>query len=100
MLGGKHDGGLQLPSQLLPFLIGMFSFLRIVYQLLREFFTKKEGDLEAFHNKRTKTATRSRGMSLLSRRARSSLGPSFQAYKGLDWCCCPGQTAITLWPGL
>ncbi|KAK0744250.1 hypothetical protein B0T18DRAFT_200477 [Schizothecium vesticola] len=52
VLGGKHDGGLQLPSQLLPFLIGMFSFLRIMYQLLREFFSKKEGDLEASRKKK------------------------------------------------
>lgn len=52
VLGGKHDGGLQLPSQLLPFLIGMFSFLRIMYQLLRGFCSKREGDLEAFHNKK------------------------------------------------
>jgi len=38
VLGGQHDGGLQLPSQLLPFLIGLFSFLRIIYYLLRESF--------------------------------------------------------------
>jgi len=39
VLGGRHDGGLQLPSQLLPFLIGMFSFLRTLYYLLREKFS-------------------------------------------------------------
>lgn len=35
VLGGKHDGGLQLPSQLLPFLVGLFSFVRILYQLFK-----------------------------------------------------------------
>lgn len=35
VLGGRHDGGLQLPSQLLPFLVGLFSFLRIMYVLLK-----------------------------------------------------------------
>ncbi|KAM7213337.1 hypothetical protein V8F06_011285 [Rhypophila decipiens] len=35
VLGGKHDGGLQLPSQLLPFLVGLFSFLRICYQIFK-----------------------------------------------------------------
>jgi hypothetical protein len=35
VLGGDHDGGLQLPSQLLPFLVGFFSFIRICYQLFK-----------------------------------------------------------------
>jgi len=35
VLGGKHEGGLQLPSQLLPFLVGLFSFIRISYQLFK-----------------------------------------------------------------
>ncbi|KAK1760072.1 hypothetical protein QBC47DRAFT_312263 [Echria macrotheca] len=42
VLGGKHDGGLQLPSQLLPFTVGLFSFLRIIYFLLKEKFGAKE----------------------------------------------------------
>ena len=36
VLGGEHEGGLQLPSQLLPFLVGLFSFIRICYQLFKE----------------------------------------------------------------
>lgn len=45
VLGGKHDDGqLQLPSQLLPFLIGLFSFLRTVYYLLREKFLTKDNN--------------------------------------------------------
>ena len=35
VLGGRHEGGLQLPSQLLPFLVGLFSFIRICYQLFK-----------------------------------------------------------------
>ena len=35
VLGGKHDGGLQLPSQLLPFLVGLFSFVRILYETFK-----------------------------------------------------------------
>ncbi|KAK3333047.1 hypothetical protein B0T19DRAFT_115426 [Cercophora scortea] len=35
VLGGRHDGQLQLPSQLLPFLLGMFSFIRILYQIFK-----------------------------------------------------------------
>ncbi|KAK0652682.1 hypothetical protein B0T16DRAFT_443848 [Cercophora newfieldiana] len=43
VLGGRHDGGqLQLPSQLLPFLIGLFSFLRTLYFLLKQAFESKE----------------------------------------------------------
>lgn len=34
VLGGRHDGELQLPGQLLPFLVGLFSFIRTCYQLL------------------------------------------------------------------
>jgi hypothetical protein len=43
VLGGKHDGGqLQLPSQLLPFLIGLFSFLRTIYFLAKQGFETRE----------------------------------------------------------
>jgi hypothetical protein len=43
VLGGRHDGGqLQLPSQLLPFLIGLFTFLRTLYFLAKQEFESKE----------------------------------------------------------
>ncbi|KAK3353885.1 hypothetical protein B0T25DRAFT_222198 [Lasiosphaeria hispida] len=35
VLGGRHDGRLQLPGQLLPFLVGLFSFVKILYQLFK-----------------------------------------------------------------
>ncbi|KAK3317906.1 hypothetical protein B0H66DRAFT_475443 [Apodospora peruviana] len=52
VLGGRHDGGLQLPSQLLPFLVGMFSFVRILYQMFKEKWGEdgernKESDFES-----------------------------------------------------
>lgn len=50
VLGGKTDGGLQLPSQLLPFLIGVFSFIRTLYKLIKEkWWGVNESDAEAHH---------------------------------------------------
>jgi hypothetical protein len=82
LLGGKHDSGLQLPSQLLHFRIGMFSFFRLYYQLPREFINKREATWRPSTTKRPTATTRSRNISLSSRRARSSLGPSFLVSKG------------------
>ncbi|KAM7190042.1 hypothetical protein V8F20_009875 [Naviculisporaceae sp. PSN 640] len=57
VLGGKHDGGLQLPSQLLPFLVGLFSFVRICYQIFKEKWGERPEN-EASHEAGDGTGTR------------------------------------------
>ncbi|KAK5655575.1 hypothetical protein OQA88_5506 [Cercophora sp. LCS_1] len=51
VLDGRHDGELQLPGQFLPFLVGLFSFIRTCYQLL----TEKLGAVEEQEKKTPET---------------------------------------------